>query len=236
MSGFMMIYFIGKWLSNELKKELEEADFFSTIIDGSTDASIVEKEGIFTTAFDPSPPGTDKIGAKVSYLDLADLRGADANSVLECIKAQVKSAYGDEFMPELVGFDSDGASVNTRKKEGIKTLLQQENPWIKFGWCVSHRLDLALKDSLKTTSFDAVDQLIVRIYYLYKRSLEKLRQLKKLAEIYSESFDFVEGGYRLKKASGTRCIAHNIYALDIIIDKYGIVMQHLEGLSEEKSY
>ena len=66
-------------------------------------------------------------------MDLADLHGADANNILECIKVSVKSVYGDEFMPKLVGFGSDGASVNTRKKEGVKTLLQQENPLITFG-------------------------------------------------------------------------------------------------------
>ena len=124
MSGSMMIDFTGKWLSNELKKELEEADFFSILMDGSRDASIVEMEAIFTITFNPSPAGTDKIGAKVSYLDLADLHGADANSILKCIKASVKCVYGDEFMPKLVGFGSDGASVNTGKKEGVKTLLQ----------------------------------------------------------------------------------------------------------------
>ena len=86
-------------------------------MDGSTDASILEREAIFAITFNPSPPGTDKIGAKVSYLDLADLHGADANSVLKSIKVSVKSVYGDEFMPKLVGFGSDGASVNTRKKK-----------------------------------------------------------------------------------------------------------------------
>ena len=101
MSGSMMIDFIWRWLSNELKKELEEADFFSILTDSSTDASIVEKEAIFAITFDPNPPGVDKIGAKVSYFDLADLHGADANSLLECIKVSVKSLYGDEFMPIL---------------------------------------------------------------------------------------------------------------------------------------
>ena len=85
-------------------------------------------------------------------------------------------------------------------------------------------------------SVDDVDELILRIYFLYKRSSKKLRQLKELTEIYSESFEFVEGGYRPKKASGTRWIAHKTRALDIIIDKYSILMQHLESLSEDKSY
>ena len=100
-------------------------------------------------------------------------------------------------MPKLVGFGSDGASVNTRKKESVKTLLQQENPWITFGWCVTHRLEQALKNSLKGTTFDDVNELILSIY-LYKCSLKKLWQLKELAEIYSKSFEFVEGGYQPK--------------------------------------
>ena len=59
----MMIYLIGKWLSNELKKKLEEADLFSILVYGSTDASIVEKEAIFTITFNPSPPGPDKLAS-----------------------------------------------------------------------------------------------------------------------------------------------------------------------------
>ena len=50
--GSMIIDFIGKCLSNELKKELEETDFFSILMDDSTDASIVEKIAIFTVIFD----------------------------------------------------------------------------------------------------------------------------------------------------------------------------------------
>ena len=61
-------------------------------MDGSTDADIVEKEAIFTITFNLSQPGT--------CLDVADLYGADANSILECIKSPVKSVYGDEFMPK----------------------------------------------------------------------------------------------------------------------------------------
>ena len=81
MSGSIMIDFIGKWLSNDLKKTLEQSEFFSILTDGSTDVSIIEKEAIFAITFDPSPPGTDKIGIKISYLSLEDLHGADAKNV-----------------------------------------------------------------------------------------------------------------------------------------------------------
>lgn len=53
---------------------------------------------------------------------------------------------------------------------------------------VADSLELALKDSLKGMSFDNLDELILRIYYLYKHSPKTLQQLKELAEIYSKSF------------------------------------------------
>ena len=74
------------------------------------------------------------------------------------------------------------------------------------------------------------------MYYLYKRSPKKLCQLKELVEIYSDSFEFLDGGIKPKKASGTLWITHKTRVFDLIIDKYGLLMQHLENLSEVKSY
>ena len=77
-----MIDFTRKWLSNNLKKTLEQSEFFSILTDGSTDVSTIEKEAIFAITFDSSPRGTDKIGIKLSYLLLEDLHDADPKNVL----------------------------------------------------------------------------------------------------------------------------------------------------------
>ena len=235
MSGALIIDYIADSLSRDLRKHLEHTNFFSILTDGSTDASIIEKEAIFVITFDPSPAGSDKIGIKITFLELADLSNADASGVLKSIKTSFEK-LGIDDMRKLVGFGSDGASVNAGKKQGVKTLLQADNPWLVFGWCVAHRLELALKDALAGTVFADVDELILRMYYLYKRSPKKLRQLKELVDIYEDSFEFVEGGFKPKKASGTRWIGHKTRALDVIVDKYGIFMQHLENLTEDKSY
>ena len=84
----------------------------------------------------------------------------------------------------------------------MKSLIQHENPWITFGWCIAHRLELALKDSLKGTDFDNIDDLILKMYYLYRCSPKKLPQLKEFVEIYSDSFEFLDGGVKPKKTSG----------------------------------
>ena len=75
----------------------------------------------------------DKIGIKISYLSLEDLYGVDAKNVLAYIKISVKSILdGEDFIAKLLGFGSDGASVNAGKK-GVKSLIQHENSWITFG-------------------------------------------------------------------------------------------------------
>lgn len=52
---------------------------------------------------------------------------------------------------------------------------------------VPHRLELSLKDALNSVVFKEVNNIILRLYYLYKESLKKLRQLQELVEIYQES-------------------------------------------------
>ena len=38
---------------------------------------------------------------------------------------------------------------------------------------VAHRLKLALKDAFKGTAFNDIEELLLRLYYLYKKSPKK---------------------------------------------------------------
>ena len=183
ITGALMIDYIGKSFARDVKLLIDKSSFFSILIAGSTDASVVEKEAIFILTFEPVPPGSEEIEIKTTFIDLADLKAGDSHSVLNCIKKSFNDIGIENIFDKLVGFGSDGASVNSGKKEGIITLLQNEKKCVSFGWCVAHRLELALKDSLSGTSFDCVDEVILNIYYLYKKSPKKLRQLKELVTI-----------------------------------------------------
>ena len=44
---------------------------------------------------------------------------------------------------------SNGVSVNTGVKNRLITIVRQETPWVGFVWCLTHMLELALKDALK---------------------------------------------------------------------------------------
>ena len=104
-----------------------------------------------------------------------------------------------------------------------------------FIWCIAHRLELALSDALKTTEFQEVDDMLLKMYFLYKKAPKKLRQLEELHDLYQQSMEFDEGGVKPKKSSGSRWISHKLAAMKMCLDKWGIYIQHLETMTEHES-
>ena len=85
--------------------------------------------------------------------------------------------------------DADGAMVNRGEKDDVISILQRHLPWVIYVWCVAHRLELALKDALQGTIFDYVDEVLLRLYYLYENLPKKLRQLRDLQRMYIETLN-----------------------------------------------
>ena len=197
------IYHIGQELAEKLEEKLRNVNFFSVLTDSSEDASICEKEAIFVQHLDTSPPGRDTIQVVTSFLQLADLKYGTADGIVSSIKSSFQSInLSDDFGKKLIGFAGDGATVNRGEEAGVIGILRRELPWVIYVWCVAHRLELSLKDALKGTCFDAVDEMLLRLYYLYENSPKKLRQLRDLHQLYSQTFEFEEEGIRPKRASG----------------------------------
>lgn len=84
---------------------------------------------------------------------------------------------------------------------------------------------------LPTLYFNEVDEVLLRLYYLYENSPKKLRGLYELHLAYKETFKFQEGAVKPKRATGTRWICHKLSALKVLVDKFGLFIQHLETLS-----
>ena len=62
--------------------------------------------------------------------------------------------------------------------------MKEEMPWIAFVCCMVHRLELAIQDALKDMFFGEVDDMILRIFYLYQKSPKKLDGLKVHKQIF----------------------------------------------------
>ena len=124
----------------------------------------------------------------------------------------------EELKSQLIGFGCDGINVNIAKG-GLKGLLTKEFPWLVVIWCLSHRLELFLKDALKSTYFDVIDDLLLKLYYLYGNSPKK----------------YQKSGSHPLRTSGSHFVAHKVNALERIIDRYGAYLGHLIALTEDSS-
>ena len=104
-------------------------------------------------------------------------------------------------------------------------------------WCMVHRLELAVKDALVHvgTAFDAVDDMLLKLYYLYEKSPKKCRELTEVVSDLKECIDVDEAGIKPIRASGSRWVSHKLNAMRRILSRYGAYTSHLLALSEDRS-
>ena len=140
-----------------------------------------------------------------------------------------------QVKPILVGGSSDGASVNVSQHNSLRAQLLESVPWIFWSWCYAHCLELSSKDSLKSQLFKNIDEMLLRLYYLYKKSSKKVRELKGIVNDLKEAYDFNEGGCIPVRSQGSLWIAHKRRALQKVIDQYGAYIAHLTSLCQDKS-
>ena len=114
-------------------------------------------------------------------------------------------------------------------------LIEKEHQWILRMWCLAHRLELSLKDCLSGTVFDSIDEMLIKLYYLYEKKPKKCPELEELVSELGEFISFTDRGLRPVHASGSRWICHKINAMRRILSKYGAYTMHLTALSEDRS-
>ena len=74
---------------------------------------------------------------------------ADANGFIECLGIALKSmgiedlferenVLGVHELPIIVGFGTDGASVNVSNQNEMRGRLQAALPWVYWAWCYAY--------------------------------------------------------------------------------------------------
>lgn len=86
-----------------------------------------------------------------------------------------------------------GTDVNIGVHNGMKGQLQSTPPWLYWAWSYSHRLELACKDALTSLLIADIYEMLLRLYYLYRKSAKKSQELT----IYH--YRRVEGGLSFPK-------------------------------------
>ena len=140
-----------------------------------------------------------------------------------------------DWKARLVGYGCDGASVNIAC-HGLKGYFEEAVPWIIMFWCLAHRLELAVKDALKSTLFNDVDNMLMRAYYIYKKSPKKCRELEEIVISLKQCLDdgdMPDKGNKLICAGGTRFIDHKVAVMNSFIDRFSAYLSHLCSLTED---
>lgn len=77
--------------------------------------------------------------------------------------------------------------------------------------------------------------MLFRLYYVYKKSPKKSRELSEIVTNLKEVFEFKEGGDRPVRSQGSRWITHKRKALQRLVDRYGAYINHLTALIADSS-
>jgi hypothetical protein len=160
---------------------------------------------------------------------LKDVSSATATGLLQALTVSCNECGLDDYNRRLVGFLSDGASVNFGRKSGLLTLLRQQSPWIIGFHCMNHRLELAIRDACKESLFDDVFLVLRNIHSIFERSPKRMRVLKQFADVMGEEVS------KPARASGTRWITHKLKAATILLKDYSVVISAMESMTDDNS-
>ncbi len=96
-------------------------------------------------------------------------------------------------------------------------------------------MELACKDGLKGTLFKTIEEMLLRIYFLYEKSPKKARELGVVVEELKQVYEIPVGGNKPIRSQGSRWITHKRNALQRIVDRWGAYLCHLTSLAVESS-
>ena len=166
----------------------------------------------------------DELEPRMSFFYLQQLHGGQDADIL---KDAFKKNEMTDAIQKIAFFGSDGTNTNSGLKTALITKLKDDISWIQSIRCVSHRLKLSMKDALKEF-MKPVDDSLVHLYYLFKKSSKKLSQLKSLSKDLESVYDFESKSIKPEKSSGTSWLDHKIRAMKKLIDKLGVYAKQIE--------
>ena len=185
-----------------------------------------------------------EIKACARYLSVVTRNKADTNGLVDCLKEVLKRLTIEDVLerdavlsskPVLIGGGTDGASVNIGQHNSMRAKMQDALPWLFWAWCYAHRLELASKNGLTSKLFKKIKEMLVRLYYLYKKSPKRTRELASIVEDLKEAFEFPSSGNVPVCSQGSTWINHKRKALQRVTDRYSAYIAHLTALSEDTS-
>ena len=161
------VHFIALGQLKILKNELKKCNFLSSQSDSSSDAANKECEFFMLQYLDSN----GQLHIQDRFLTVKYLESATGEELYKCFDDMV-SCIGIQDLVEqkLVGFGCDGTNANIADG-GLKGHLVQKFPAIVVTWCLSHRVELAVKGANFLMR-------LLKMYYLYEKSPKSVGSYK----------------------------------------------------------
>jgi len=171
-AGKTFCKYIAEARIGDLRKTVTNTKFFSILMGGSTDVGKIDNE-LFLVQYCDIDGIDEKIHSRMDFFTVSRPESGDAKGLFECLQSALQqigiSALNVQNCKMSVGIGTDGTSVNIAAT-GLNGLVEGELQWIFWLWCLTHRQELALKDALKGTVFNLVDDMLTCLYYVYEKS------------------------------------------------------------------
>ena len=112
------------------------------------------------------------------FLGLMSVKSGTASQIVNDLDALLTNSGITDWKNKMIGFGSDGASVNVGSEAEVAALLKQDIPYLISIHCVAHKLELATLDACKEVTYvgnfqDTVKELVK----FYSRSSKRLGEL-----------------------------------------------------------
>ena len=162
--------FIAHGQQEQLTTALSRSNFFSLQADGSTDAGNIGEELFLVLHLDPyAKDGKVHVFDSFIAVTVRHLSSGTGQGLFDCLLRAVEymGLGATDWKAKLIGFGCDGTNANMANG-GLKGYLKGAVPWMIVSWCLAHRLELSLKDALKTTFFASFDEFLLQVYFMYE--------------------------------------------------------------------
>ena len=241
VSAKSFTHFIAESQRKSFIHSLADTHFVSFLMEGTTDAGKVEDE-LVVALYCRKDDVSKEVKSCARYLSVVTPNKADADGLVNCLGEALKRLQIEDVLdkdgvlgvqPVLVGGGTDGASVNISQHNGMRGTMERALPWLFWAWCYAHHLELASKNGLTSKLFKELEEMLLRLYYLYEKSPKKTRELASVVEELKEVFEFPKAGNVPIRSQGSRWINHKRKALPRVVDRYGAYIAHLVTLAED---
>ena len=164
------------------------------------------EDELFLVLWCDTSSSREQIHTRSTFLSVETPKSSSAVGLYELLESALTKigirGISVDACKKSVGIGTDGASTNIACGDKVR--------WIYWMWCLAHRLELAMQDALKDSVLEEINEMLLRLYYLYETSPQKCRELEEIIHDLKGCLEFDEGGVRPIRSCGTHWISHNV--------------------------